>query len=92
VSRWPAAARRALVDTSAYYALADRTDTHHDSARAVVALLVAEHWRLFTTNYIVAETHALFLARLGKVEAISFLDAIDRSATAIVRVTAGDER
>jgi len=54
-------ARRALVDTGAYFALAATGETHHQPANAIRARLVRERWRLTITNFIVAETHALLL-------------------------------
>ena len=90
--RSPPAGRRVLIDTSAYYALVDATDGHHAGARAMAGRLAAERWRLFTTNFILAETHALVLARLGYTTAATVLREIDRSTTTIVRVSAADER
>lgn len=54
-----------LVDTSALYALADRDDRHHLRAKVIVARIKRERLDAVTTNYIVAETHALILSRMG---------------------------
>ena len=56
---------RVLVDTSAVYALLDRSDACHGSAKG--ALEEARNRRLepLLTNFIVAECHALSLSRLG---------------------------
>ena len=86
------ATRRVLVDTSAYYALADNSEIRHPDADAIRLRLVQQRWRLFTTNYIAAETHALFLVRLGYHYALRFLDELDRSPTTVVRVARSDER
>lgn len=86
------AARRVLVDTSAYFALADANETRHSTADTIRSRLVDQRWRLFTTNFIVAETHALLLVRLGYHFAMRFLDQLDQSPTVIVRVAATDER
>lgn len=86
------AERRVLVDSSAYFALADPRDAHHAQARAVGERLVAERYRQFTTNFILAETHALLLTRLGRHVAARFLVHLDASATILVRVAARDER
>ncbi|HEX5501940.1 MAG TPA: PIN domain-containing protein [Thermomicrobiales bacterium] len=92
--RAPAPGRdhRALIDTSAFYALTDDGDRHHEEARAILGRLAAERWRLFTTNFILAETHALILARLGRILAARVLQDIDRGSVTIVRVAAVDER
>lgn len=83
--------RRALLDTSAYFALADLGEKHYPEANIIRNRLSTECWRLFTTNFIVAETHALILTRLGYRYAIRFLDQIDQSPTTIVRVAGSDE-
>ena len=84
-------ARRALIDTSAFFALIDPRDAQHITALAIRERLIAEKWRLFTTNFILAETHALLLARLGRVVALKSIQAIDRSNTNVVRVVSADE-
>ena len=54
-----------FVDTSALYALADRDDRHHLRAKAIVARIKRKRPDALTTSYIVAETHALILSRMG---------------------------
>src|SRR3990167_6723048 len=88
----PSGSRRVLIDTSAYFALSDVGETRHPAANAVRLRLIAERWRLFTTNFIAAETHALLLSRLGYPFALRFLDDLDQSSTEVVRVTSPDER
>lgn len=83
---------RILIDTAAYYALADPRDDNHPAARAVAERVAREGGRLFTTNYVVAETHALMLHKLGYVTARAFLDQIDRGSTTVIRVSSTDER
>ncbi|MBI4703946.1 MAG: type II toxin-antitoxin system VapC family toxin [Deltaproteobacteria bacterium] len=53
------------MDTGAFYALADADDEHHDEAIAVAAQLRSRRLPAFTTAFVVAESHALLLARLG---------------------------
>ena len=84
--------RRSFVDTAAYYALADADDANHPSARVILTQLWTERWRLVTTNFVLAEIHALVLHRLGRTPALRALSNIRSSpATQIVRVTAADE-
>jgi predicted nucleic acid-binding protein len=85
-------ARRALLDTSAYYALTDQTEHTHETARAIQGFLVAYRFRLFTTNLILAETHALLLSRLGYHVALRVLTEIDQSRTTLIRPSSADER
>jgi predicted nucleic acid-binding protein len=91
--RHPAAVpRTTYVDSSALYALADRSEADYALARAVQRRLQAERWRLFTTNFILAETRALVLARRNRYDALRVLREIDDSPTTIVRAEADDER
>ena len=85
--------RRVFVDTSAYFATANRRDAHHAQASALLQQLVAERRRLFTTNFILAELHALLLTRVNRAVAVQVLTEIDASqATTVVRVSARDEQ
>lgn len=79
--------RVALVDTSAFYALADADDEHHPEAQEIYRRLRQEGFRVFTTNFVVAETHALLLARLGPGRAREWLA---RLALAVWQVTRQD--
>ena len=54
---------RTFVDTSAIYALLDRSDPSHDAAARVFPDLVGEG--LVTHNYVVIEAVALLQARIG---------------------------
>ena len=56
---------RILVDTSAVYALLDRSDARHAAARAGLEDLRRRRIEPLLTNFIVAESHALLLARVG---------------------------
>lgn len=56
---------RVLVDTSAIYALVDRDDANHKAAVAGLDRLRKRRDEPVITNLILAECHALLLARLG---------------------------
>lgn len=92
VASFLAALRRVLIDTSGYYALADTSASDHAIATAIRDRLITERSRLFTTNFVLAETHALLLARLGRDVAATVLTEIDASTTTVVRVSLRDER
>src|ERR687896_2484804 len=83
-------ARRALVDASAYFALLDNDDDYHAQARIIRDRLIAERWRLFTTSFVLAETHALLLNRLSQEIATRFLRDMEHSPTTLVWVTPAD--
>jgi predicted nucleic acid-binding protein len=54
-----------LVDTSAVYALIDADDAHHRKAVAIIRSLPRRGLTPLLTNFIVAESHALLLSRVG---------------------------
>lgn len=56
---------RIMVDTSAIYALIDRSDACHEKAKYLFKKLSERDVDLILTNFILAETHALILSRLG---------------------------
>ena len=64
---------RILVDTSAVYALLDRSDRWHDAAKVALGRLRDRHAQPTLTNFIVAESHALLLSRLGAESARTWL-------------------
>lgn len=82
---------RIFVDSAAYYALTDTHDGNHALAVATAQQLVRDGADLYTTNFVVAETHTLILNRLGRDVAERVLDRVHASSTRIVRVTERDE-
>lgn len=88
----PIATRRVLVDTSAYFALANTRDASHTVVQTIAQGLARLRFRQFTTNLILAETHALLLTRIGRSLAVRVLDELDAGATVVVRVSARDEQ
>jgi len=54
-----------LADTSAVYALIDRDDSYHRKAANILRSLPRRGITLLLTNFVVAESHALLLSRLG---------------------------
>jgi uncharacterized protein len=83
--------RRVFVDSSGFLALVNPHDRHHAAATRIWTRLTDEGWRTVTTNFMVAETHQLFLVRLGQRHATAFLRQLQGSSTAVVRVRAQDE-
>ena len=79
---------RVLVDTSAVYALLDRSDARHGRARASLKQLQTARSEPLLTNFILAECHALSLSRLGPDVARKWLLT---NVWAVERVTVDDE-
>jgi len=65
--------RGVLWDSSAILALVDAHDSDHARAVEVARQIAAERRPSFVTNYIEAETHALFLSKLGRAVARQWL-------------------
>jgi predicted nucleic acid-binding protein len=93
VSATPTVARprRVFLDSSGYLALVNPNDAYHPQALAAWTLLTDERWHTFTTNFVVAEADALFLARLGHRHATAFLHQSAQRDTVVVRVSSRDE-
>ena len=72
-------ARKLFVDSSGWYALIDRRDAWHESAKRQVDKLVRDGGRLITTDYIVDESCTLATARAGSVAAVRLLDLLDKT-------------
>jgi len=68
--------RHIFVDTSAFYAVADRKDKHHKAAKTGFEKIIKENCNLILTNFVVAETHALMLSRLGIEAGIEWLEKL----------------
>lgn len=67
-------ARDVFVDSSAFLALADSSDEHHNSAACLQGDLARQRRRFVTTDYIVDETVTLLLVRHSHAVAAEFLN------------------
>ncbi len=81
-----------FVDSSGFLPLISARDSLHEEASAIWQRLIEERWSAYTTNFVVAEAHALILRRLGHYHATSFLREMATSSTTIVRATSEDEQ
>lgn len=77
-----------FVDSSAFYALIDRSDGNHPRALVLFRAAARRRHQLVTTNFIVAEAHALLLSRLGRTLAARWLLTLTAE---VIRVTEDDE-
>jgi predicted nucleic acid-binding protein len=75
---------RIFVDSSAYFAANDPRGANHAAAAATLRRLVQQQAEMYTTNYIVAETHTLLLTRHNRDVAAEVLARLDASNTRII--------
>jgi predicted nucleic acid-binding protein len=72
--------------------MVDADESRHGAASQIWHQLAVEGGHTFTTNFVVAEAHALLLVRLGYHYATHFLRHFEASATTVVRVSFADEQ
>lgn len=84
--------KHVFVDTSGFYAALNRKEAAHRDARRFFRQAREERWFLFSTNFVLAETHALILTRRGRDQAWQFLRSVYAGRTNVIRVEEGDER
>ena len=85
--------QRFLIDTGAHYALVSPRDERHQVAVRIQARAIRERSQLLTTNFIVAESHALILNRMNRATAEAFLTGIYTSTgMTVIRVSEADEQ
>ena len=78
-----------MVDTSAWYAVCDASDTHHPRARAFYEK-VAGCEPLLTTVAVFVETWTLLAARLGREKALTFWQTLRETGIPILPVDQAD--
>jgi len=61
-----------FVDTSAFVALRNESEAEHEPARQALSSLIEEGAKLFTSNYVFAETYTALLVRVGRGEAVEW--------------------
>lgn len=81
-----------FADSSGYYASAVRRDDNYQPAQAILVALAAERVHFYTTTYVLAETHALFVKRQRDARgAFVFLTRLEQaSGTTIITPTTAD--
>ena len=79
---------RTFVDTSGFYALADRSDRHHLAARSALSRRDRSEW--ITTDHVVVETWLLVRARLGYAVALRFWDDLAAGLATVAGLSSAD--
>ena len=82
-----------LIDTGAWYALADRSDRHHDEARRFYRAHAggdAPRSPFVTTALVVAETWALLGSHLGRQSALTFWETLRETRIPVLIVESLD--
>lgn len=80
--------KEVFIDTSGFYAAINRNDRNHDAAVTLFERGIEESWKLIASNFVLAETHALILTRLGRDLATAWLRSVPAT---IMRVSRQDE-
>jgi uncharacterized protein len=80
---------RIFIDTSAFYALEDADDRHHDEALGIQRWCQRGRPRIFTTHHVVDESITLIGARIRPSRAVVFARAL--FASRIVQIVRTDE-
>lgn len=78
-----------MVDTSAVYALLDKSDQMHEKAKTCLSYLAQTNSKILLTNFIVAECHALLSNRLNHQIARNWLEKL---CWPVERITEDDEK
>ena len=73
--------RAVLVDTSAWDALEDKSDSNHAAAVRYRAILRQERMPLYVTNFVLDECYTLLLQNVGYMRTVAFKNTIDRMQT-----------
>jgi predicted nucleic acid-binding protein len=80
---------RVLIDTSAIVAILNKADENHLRALSLIQKARTQRVKLFMTNFLVGETYATLLSRVGLYAAREWLINNDIPA---IRATVKDER
>lgn len=79
-----------FVDTGALFAAANTKDKDHQKANDFLTKLAEERAILLVTNFIIAEIYTLMLRKIGRDEAIEYVEKL-RNTAEIERVSKEDE-
>ena len=78
---------RAFIDTGAFLAIADKSDTFHEMAANILQELTEQKAILHTSNYIIDETITLIRARVNHNAAVAFIKGLEVSNIKVLHVS-----
>jgi len=79
-----------FVDTSALFALVNRSDTDHERAKQCLSSLSNDNTTLVISNFILSETYTLVLYKIGRTSALNVVNGLFDSCE-LERVSEEDE-
>lgn len=82
--------RKIFVDTGVFYAFVDKSDKFHGEVTELFRKARKERYTLISSNFVLAESHALILSKLGRKIASRWLFSVEKIAS-IQRITEEDE-
>ncbi len=85
-TRLPSRPDRVFLDSSGYLAVVNPHDAYHQQARDAWAALIDQRFQTYTSSFVIAAAHALFLTRLGYRHARAFLEQLETTATRLLWV------
>jgi uncharacterized protein len=79
-----------FVDTSALFALVNRSDTDHERAKRCLSSLSNDNTTLVISNFILSETYTLILYKIGRTPALNVVNGLCETCE-LERVSEEDE-
>jgi predicted nucleic acid-binding protein len=83
---------KAFIDTGAFLAIADKSDTFHELSATAYQKVVEQKAILYTSNYIIDETITLIRARVNHNAAVAFIKGLEISNIKVLHISEKDEQ
>ena len=78
---------KVFIDSSAFLAIADTDDGHHEHGRLIFQDILTKGAKLFSSNYILDETYTLIRARTNHQTVVNFIKSFELSGITVLRVS-----
>lgn len=83
---------KVFIDTGAFLAISDKSDTHHKTAVSAYQNIVDQKASLYTSNYVIDETITLIRVRVSHTAAVAFIKNFEVSNIKVLKVAEREER